>query len=389
MREETAVETPYNKLNLVDDYVASFYYDPAADQTKAARCIDSDGDGDIDENDDGECDLSADDKTLETIGNIWEAGIQLWKRDISTDARRIFTTLDGSNWLANGFTATNASTLMTYLQASTDTEAEDIINWTLGQDISGFRSRTVAIDWNNDDDDGTPDGDTGDTGEGAKVWKLGDILDSTPKISSWIALNNYHKDERYNDSTYSDYLSSSNYKDRGMVFSGGNDGMLHAFKLGKLEIQENVNKPAGAAYQCTLTGTDMACLSNPDGYLGGPNVPLGSERWAFIPKNALPYLKYMADDSYCHVYSIDLAPYIFDASIGTEGCTETDYADCSKLGVDDPTKRWRTILIGGMRFGGACRNAGTACNGGTDDCIKTPIDGVGYSSYFALDVTDQ
>ena len=57
---------------------------------------------------------------------------------------------------------------------------------------------------------------------------------------------------------------------------------------------------------------------------------------------------------------------------------------------------WRTILIGGMRTGGACRKTGVACNGSTTDCVNTPktdpsdsTKGLGYSSYFALDVTDQ
>src|SRR5262249_55766923 len=56
-----------------------------------------------------------------------------------------------------------------------------------------------------------------------------------------------------------------------------------------------------------------------------------------------------------------------------------------------------TILVGGMRLGGACRKQGT-CAGG--NCVDTPAvdpvpnqdgttNGLGYSSYFALDITDQ
>jgi type IV pilus assembly protein PilY1 len=103
--------------------------------------------------------------------------------------------------------------------------------------------------------------------------------------------------------------------------------------------------------------------------------------WAFIPKNVLPYLKYMQDPDYCHVYSVDLAPYIFDASI--EGpattCTETNYWDCAKNAAS-----WRTILIGGMRYGGGCKP--TTYTGATG--VKVPVTGEGYSSYFALDITD-
>lgn len=79
------------------------------------------------------------------------------------------------------------------------------------------------------------------------------------------------------------------------------------------------------------------------------------------------------------IYSVDLTPYVFDASIGTGS---TDISNDAK--PNDGTT-WRTIVIAGMRFGGACRNYNDACT----DCVKTPIDGVGYSSYFALDITNQ
>ena len=171
------------------------------------------------------------------------------------------------------------------------------------------------------------------------------------------------------DSTH--YITSSAYKNRGMIFAGANDGMLHAIKLGTLEL-----KWAGQS------ATEKAKLS-------GTN--LGQEMWAFIPKNALPYLTYDTDSGYCHVYTVDLTPYVFDASIGRPaGCSETDVADCIKS-----ASTWRTIVIGGMRYGGACRKQGVACNSGSD-CVNTPIvdpadatKGLGYSSYFALDVTDQ
>ena len=37
------------------------------------------------------------------------------------------------------------------------------------------------------------------------------------------------------DSTH--YITSSGYKNRGMIFAGANDGMLHAIKLGTLELK--------------------------------------------------------------------------------------------------------------------------------------------------------
>ena len=71
------------------------------------------------------------------------------------------------------------------------------------------------------------------------MWKLGDILTSTPRIASSIPLGKYN--ETYSDRTYgppsdnTTFTGGDTYRNRGMVFAGGNDGMLHAFKLGKLE----------------------------------------------------------------------------------------------------------------------------------------------------------
>jgi hypothetical protein len=346
IREDTYRD---NILDLSNDYITQLYFDSTAELTKAMRWQDTDGDGDADGSQ-----LSPDIE-FEKIGSLWEAGLELWKRDISSSPRKIYTTINGVPPLSTptDFSTANAGTLQSYLQADPN-EAQAIIRYIHGEDnpvVSGttysYRSRTVAVDLNGD-------GDTLDAGEGAKVWKLGDVLNSTPKISSWIQLNNY--DKIYGDGTYREYLNSSGYTGRGMIFAGANDGMLHAFYLGKLELSGTWKDAA----------TKKARLSD------SLSIGLGKELWAFIPKNVLPYLKYTTDPDYCHVYTVDLTPFIFDASInGNPFAPKTESS-------------WRTILIGGMRFGGACRNAGSACT----NCVKTPVANLGYSSYFALDITD-
>lgn len=354
-------------LNLTNDYITQLYYDSTAEATKAKRWQDTDGDGDADT-------AITPDIEFENLTSLWEAGKLLWSRDPST--RTIKTTV-GSGLI--DFSTANAST---YLQAGSDNEASQIISYVKGYD----KFCSISITTPCTQDSGCPSGETcvqtfrnrtvtisGSSG----VWKLGDVLNSTPKIASWLPLNTYNK--VYGDGTYglpgtdaalgdpadpTHFLTTSNYKSRGMVFAGANDGMLHAFKLGTLELK------------WTGQGTSKARLINPDTNATCQETdtnPCGKELWAFIPKNALPYLKYTADTGYCHIYSVDLTPYIFDASISGN--------------PDDPktVNSWRTILIGGMRYGGACRNLGSTCT----DCVKTPIDGVGYSSYFALDITDQ
>lgn len=351
IREDT---TDDKILNLQNDYIIQFYFDNtvAIPATKARRFVDTDGDG-------GANSQITPDIKLEEVGNLWEAGKLLWSREVTGATavpRKIYTTINGTSFLSGDFSTTNASTLASYLQAASTTEAENIIKYTHGEDITldanndsvnDFRARTVTI------------------GVETHVWKLGDILDSTPRISAWVQLNNY--DKVYSDTTYSDFVVTTGYKNRGMVFAGANDGMLHAFNFGLLEEKWTGQ---GTYEKARLTGAD-----------------LGKEMWAFIPKNVLPYLKYITDPDYCHVFNVDLTPFLFDASIsGLAGDTRT-------------VNSWRTILIGGMRTGGACRGTTTACTdvdeggSGSKDCVNTPVDvsgaSVGYSSYFAIDITDQ
>ncbi len=328
IREETVVDS---KLNLVSDYIVQFYFDPAAELTKARRWVDTNGDGVADNN--------ASTRSFEDLSNLWEAGTRLWQRDLTTSSRTIYTNLDGSSTMFP-FTVGNASTLSSYMVPDTGDDVPTLIRYIQGIDNTDdltLRSRTITL------------------GSDNNVWKLGDIVNSTPRIVASVPLNKY--DSAYNDLTYKAFIGTTDYANRGMVFTGGNDGMLHAFRLGQLQLSWTGK-----------TDTEKAKLEN----LDPSSYTLGDEAWAFIPKNALPYLKYLKNPDYCHLYYTDLSPYVFDASIG--GATTDPLAIGS----------WRTVLIGGMRTGGACANT---CTTG-QDCVKTPAADKGFSSYFALDVTD-
>lgn len=345
IREDTVTD---KILDLRDDYIIHFEFDSSLNKTRANRY-----------NNSGVYQNTVD---LEDVKNLWEAGKTLWLRDATT--RTLYTSINGTSFLE--FSTANKGALQNYLQAVDITEAEKIINYIHGIDQSGYRNRTVTIP----SYDSTP-----------RVWKLGDIISSTPKLQSWVPLNNYHllAPYGYGDSTYQKFVESKNYKNRGMVYVGSNSGMLHAFKLGLLEI---INNPSDQNQKAKLTGTNF-----------------GKEIWAYIPKNSLPYLKYLADPDYCHLYYVDASPYLVDASIAKPSdCSETDYWECTKKteldgsgNLDLNKTSWRTVLIGGMGLGGACRKTGSSCS----DCVKTPIldpsdgsKGLGYSSYFAIDVTD-
>jgi hypothetical protein len=354
-------------FNLTNDYKVTFFFDIANEKTMAHRYYDSNGDG--------IADTALSDVPFEDLNSLWEAGLKLWER---TSARTIYTpcisggTCIGTTGLMlfSQSIASNVSAIEPYFDLPTtdsdsdsfadgdldhsgglpdNTDASILIRYAHGEDFPSYtwlRSRTITL------------------GSDTHVWKLGDILNSTPKISSWIPLNNYYT--VYSDTSYDNFTKNYGYPDRGVVFAGGNDGMFHAFKLGRLELPSH-------PVTCTFSSKyEKACLS------GGTD--LGEELWAFIPENVLPYLKYIKEPGYCHVYTVDLTPYIFDASIGAPST-----GDISNDAKPDDGSTWRTVIIGGMRFGGACRNTGSSCT----DCVKTPVTDLGYSSYFALDVTDQ
>jgi type IV pilus assembly protein PilY1 len=177
---------------------------------KIDRYIDSDGDGD----EDG----TPETVSLSAITPIWEGGKMLAKMNAS--ARKIYTFVDLDNdnnvdsepnneFISFNYSSpdNNTSTLKPYLRAGDDTEAANIIRFIRGEDVSGFRKRTVNVD-------GTP-----------MVWKLGDIIYSTPTVVGRPIEN---MDFIYTDGDYLNFYSR--YKDREtVVYVGANDGMLHAF----------------------------------------------------------------------------------------------------------------------------------------------------------------
>jgi Tfp pilus tip-associated adhesin PilY1 len=377
IREDTVHD---NALVLDQDFITEYWFDPSDQRTKAHRWV-SDGSGNKG--------AQQPDVFLENLQSIWEAGMSLWSTTPSS--RTIWTNCINPTACnaSTGLTLMpfdqanfNSATLRSYLQAASVDETAAIVRYIRGEDtpLSGlsaftYRPRTTTI-------------------SGVQnVWKLGDIINSTPKILSWIPTNNYHT--VYSDGTYQSFINLPAYMRRGTVFTGANDGMLHAFKFGLLETVEDGTTTK--AILCNDANNNGQCDT---GETDATNrAMLGKEQWAFIPTNALPYLKYLAETNYCHMYYVDGTPFVFDVSIKRDDtaandarCDATDtnagvldlstahnYWSCQKT-----VNSWRTILIGSMRLGGACKNTTYTGTYG----VKTPVTDVGYSSYFALDVTD-
>jgi len=184
------------------------------------------------------------------------------------------------------------------------------------------------------------------------TWRLGDIVNSTPTVVGRPAEN---FDLLYHDRTYAAFYAK--YKDRrNVVYVGANDGIFHAFNAGFYD-------PVSRAYLKQPIRPDASVDSSKTDF------ELGAEIWGYVPFNLLPHLYWLSDPDYTHVYYADLKPKIFDANIFPNDSVHP-YG-------------WGTLLVGGMRFGGAKINADLNQNG-----VLDAGDPVMTSAYFILDITD-
>ena len=346
LREDT---NQNGALDVGSDKILEFFLDSATGDTKVKRY-----------------DVSAsnpypdlDTGTYETVGlqdlnPLWEAGTLLADRD--PDDRKIFTYLDKDKDEAVdestndpfdhsgevvSFDTTSASAIKPYLGLKDDTtwgylgsthdnRVNNLIRYIRGEDISGLRSRTL-------------DGE---------VWKLGDIVHSTP-VSVSRPVENYHL--IYSDRSYETFYKQ--YKDREtVVYVGANDGMLHAF----------------TSWQYNQ-GTNQYVRP-----LGAPSSEnIGDELWAYIPQTLLPHLKWLADPDYTHVYYVDLKPKVFDAKILPD---DTHYTD------SDTEDNWGTFLLVGLRMGGKHIWAEGDYDDGSGNVVSETRHF--YPTYICMDVTE-
>jgi type IV pilus assembly protein PilY1 len=328
-------------LDLKTDLIIEMSYDTDLGSL-ANRYTDSNGDGERDS------DTPVSTVSIEDVASLWRAGDELWATDPLN--RKIYATADGTARI--DFDPGSVVDLEPLLRGADNTETVNIIDWVRGYDFtdsavgfdfkpyatgvdaghpSGYRQRSVTPS-------GMPD---------PHVWKLGDIIYSTPS-SVARPMENY--DMLYHDSTYYQFFKKYINR-RNVVYIGANDGMLHAFNGGFFDDRIH-------AY-CTSINGSGECASK------AGDLPLGAEMWGFIPRGMLPHLKWMTDPGYSHVYYVDLKPKITDVKI---------------FGNGDPTHPdgWGTILIGGYRYGGK-------------DISWTAPDGSpqkAYPEYYALDITD-
>lgn len=345
IREDNAA--PAGQLTAADN-VINVYFDPVSKKTKVQRYS-----------------LSADGSPGAPIGSpfdvldldpIWSAGDELAKvSDYVTQrplygnkanvGRYIFTSIDSDgdgqiglsgineshDFTANVFDPSNGTNNFRLLGLDTATQAEatSIVNWVRGENILGYRNRRIDVD-----------------GDGSvEPVLLGDIVHSSPVA---VGSPNAGYDVAFGDDTYRTFRQK--YQDRRqVVYTGANDGMLHAFNAG--------------FFDATTSSHDLTKTVETE-------HPLGSELWAYIPYNVLPHLKWLKEADYPHVYYVDGHVSHHDVNIFADDLTHPG--------------GWGTILVVGMRFGGGEYTLDPDSDADGNDADDITL----RSSYTILDITD-
>lgn len=254
-----------------------------------------------------------------------------------------------------------------YFAGSSTTQATDAMNalvtWLSGKDVLDYETTT---DDNNNTWLDRPlrsrhynfviKNDDGTTTDNQMEWRLGDVIHSSP-ITVNKPAENFHL--IYRDPTYKDFVKKWSGR-RTVVYFGANDGMLHAVNSGFYDDEDR-------QFYCSDG-------NQPDKSVCANDYNLGQELWAYVPYNLQPHLKCLADRFYEHKYFVDLEPRIADVQIFPVD--------------DDHPGGWGTILVGGMRFGGAPIAAEDLNNldGSGEDEIHDLREF--SSSYFVLDITN-
>ena len=234
-----------------------------------------------------------------------------------------------------------------FFDVDTPAEAETVVDYVRGIELPGTRSRTIR--YSNDD--------TSD-----QVMRLGDIINSTPTV---VGPPQEAFNLLYSDNTYTAFRRKYRNR-RTMIYAGGNDGLLHGFNGGFFNVVDDDYENKTIEY--SVYGKDANGNSLTD-------HPLGSEIWAYAPKNTLSHLQWLKDPNYGkqHVFFIDGVPRVFDANIFNNDAVHPN--------------GWGTVMVVGMNLGGGEMEIDTAADDSLSG-IRSNDNIITRSAYSIFDITD-
>lgn len=235
----------------------------------------------------------------------WDAADKLDALTTSALANRVILTFDNSTGVKDGvpFAYSSGTAAPTALHASdlafdsTDNAVDNEVQARLNY-IRGDRSNE------------------GSSGNGYRSRNsiLGDIVNSTPV-----------------------YVGESEIRWPNTFGASGNRHFVNFVEAASTDTEDGISDRTPVLY----VGANDGMLHGFDATIGGTNS--GKEVFAYIPSKVLSSartagLHYYVDDSYVHKFYVDLTPTVSDV-----------FMKNSPTG----TKDWRTVLIGGLRAGGA------------------------------------
>jgi len=229
----------------------------------------------------------------------WSAATRLNARDLATSPRTLLTYdgTDGTAFQWAALTTAQKNDFRTNSSGGLDDEATGMARH---GHLRGDRGCEISSTASCFYDDGTNTFSSKSLRE--RAGRLGDLVHSGPVFagapeSNWPDVAPFPGAA---GTTYSEYRLA-NATRPGVIYVGGNDGMLHGF------AQSN-----------------------------------GAEILGYIPDalystGALDGLHYLTDPAYAHRYTVDLTPSVADAYVKTAAFGSTS---------------WKTVLVGGLRGGG-------------------------------------
>lgn len=229
----------------------------------------------------------------------WSAATNLDSRDLTTNDRTILT-WSGTDGVALQWANLSSSQKDDFKTNSSGTLDNDATGMARLGHLRGDRNCEPSSAGSCSYSDGTNTFNTKSLRE--RDGRLGDILHAGPVYvgkpeSNWPDVSPFPSTT---GSTYSEFRTLQSSR-TGIVYTGGNDGMLHGFSQ--------------------ASGDELLA------YVPGALFSTGTSEG----------LHYLSDPSYTHRYYVDLTPTIADAYIKT---------------TSSGTQGWRTVLVGGLRGGG-------------------------------------